>query len=85
MPPRPWWLGALNFVVLQWFGVRLARVMKRVPIAEDHVGAALERLGAITREERDHRWIRVGWKWLRWVLPLTGWRSDYVWISRRFR
>lgn len=31
----------------------------------------------------EYRFITVGWTWLRWVWPLTGWWSDYRWIARR--
>lgn len=61
------WLGYLNFVVLQWFGMRLARVMQQD--FEPHLGTCKP--------------YQVGWKLLRWVWPLTGWWSDYRWIARR--
>ncbi len=78
----PWWLGALNFLVLQWFGVRLARVVERRPIPNDIVGAYLFATGAIAREEYMGRAVAVGWDWVRWLWPLTGWWSRYRWISR---
>lgn len=60
----------LNFLVLQWFGVRLAAVVRKEFVGT-HFGARLY---------RDHH---EGWKLLRWVWPLTGWWSDYRWIARR--
>lgn len=48
------WFGWLNFLILQWFGVRLAR------IADGADGRTL------------------GWTWLRWVMPLSGWWFPYV-------
>jgi len=63
-------LGILNFLVLQWFGVRLARTIE---IEVDP--AAVGRVGRVHRV--------VGWSLLRWVWPLTGWWSDYRWIARR--
>lgn len=59
-------LGQLNFFVLQWFGVRLARV--RVGHSDGQGGT---------------RMVTVNHCWLRWIWPLTGWWSDYVWIARR--
>lgn len=53
-------LFALNFLVLQWFGIRLARIV-----------------------ELRRRPVTVGWLVVRWLWPLTGWWSDYRWISRR--
>lgn len=44
------------------------------------------RLARVTRVivGAESAWIvPVGWKWLRWVWPLTGWWSDYRWIARR--
>lgn len=76
-------LGALNFLVLQWFGLRLARVYKRVPLREDLLGASLEMLGVIVRDERPHRLVPIGWSIVRWAWPLTGWWSPYRWIAKR--
>lgn len=76
-------LGALNFLLLQWFGVRLARVYQRVPVQEDLVGMSLEAFGIITREQRPHRLIPIGWSVMRFVWPLTGWWSPYRWIWKR--
>jgi len=66
------WLGILNFVVLQWFGVRLARVVPIVLNFGEHNDG---RIG--TAVDRSH------WRLLRWIWPLTGWWSDYRWIARR--
>jgi hypothetical protein len=63
-------LGLLNFVVLQWFGVRLARVTEQRPIPGDIVGAWLVAQGDITEEQYLCRAVTVGWTWLRWVWSL---------------
>jgi hypothetical protein len=70
-------LGLLNFVLLQWFGVRLARVYHLA-------GARIRPLdipsGSVELEPIvTHR----SWRVLRWIWPLTGWWSDYRWIARR--
>lgn len=79
------WLGLLNFLVLQWFGLRLARVcrVERYFSRGDVVGPLLLRMGWISRDDMLKRHVTVGWKLLRWVWPLTGWWSDYRWIARR--
>lgn len=56
-------LFLLNFLVLQWFGVRLKKTEYRA--------LALRRP------------VRVEWRLLRWIWPLTGWISEYRWIGRR--
>jgi len=86
------WLGLLNFIVLQWFGVRLARE-----------GAALESNAAsrfykgsvicINSDGRTRTYRVVDstetsltlarWRLLRWVWPLTGWWSAYRWIAKK--
>ncbi len=76
-------VGWLNFVVLQWFGMRLARVTEMQPIPGDILGATLVALGDITIEQYRHREVTVGWRWIHWVVPLTGWWSPYRWIARR--
>lgn len=73
-------LYLLNFLVLQWFGVRLARVVEWRPVALFDVGT---RNGDYAYSRSEMRRITVGWTWLRWVWPLTGWWSDYRWIARR--
>lgn len=64
-------LGLLNFLVLQWFGVRMARTTcpncVRITV---HVWAY---------RCPHHRRLTL----LRWIVPLTGWWSDYWWIARR--
>lgn len=75
-------LGLLNFLVLQWFGVRLARrtVTEQYVVEPDVAtmnatwGYAMPR--RLTREVQR-------WTLLRWVWPLTGWWSEYRWIARR--
>jgi hypothetical protein len=58
------WVGYLNFFLLQWFFVRLARVhevhqnTKNIYMLKDQ-----------------------GWKFLRWIVPLTGWWNDYKYIG----
>lgn len=69
-------LGLLNFLVLQWFGVRLARCMRIQGGYDFEVCNPLDH--RVTAER-----IPVGWTWLRWVWPLTGWWSDYRFIVRR--
>jgi len=68
------WLGVLNFAVLQWFGVRLARVTEQ---RTRFVGT-----GTFLIAEVELVRVTVGWKLLRWIWPLTGWWSDYRWIAR---
>jgi hypothetical protein len=80
-------LGLLNFLVLQWFGVRLARGTLTV----SGVGGNLpgDRVvwtscgGSQRCRVRDATTLEW-WTLLRWVWPLTGWWSDYRWIARRW-
>jgi hypothetical protein len=77
-------IGVANFVVLQWFGVRLHR-------AEDHgrvwvlARRSLRSGEMITTDDIDLCSARLVYAWslLRWVWPLTGWLSGYLWISNR--
>ena len=75
-------IGILNFIVLQWFGVRLHR-------AEDHgrvwvlARRSLRSGEMITTDDIDLTSARpvYAWSLLRWVWPLTGWLSDHRWIG----
>lgn len=86
-------LGLLNFLVLQWFGVRLARESGDLLGSFDafRVGDGVY---TTTSDGVRTRWriaakhspdsVRLErWKLLRWIWPLTGWWSDYRWIARR--
>lgn len=70
-PPRWYdgmtWVGWVNFIVLQWFGLRLTRILAG---HKDEPGGTQ----AAART--------IGWATTRWVWPLTGWWSDYRWIRR---
>jgi hypothetical protein len=80
-------LGLLNFLVLQWFGVRLAAGYnprdipgwERDRITDDEVLALGGRWWS--RFAPPHG-VRIRWTWLRWIWPLTGWWSDYRWIKK---
>jgi len=74
-------LGLLNFLLLQWLGIRLQAAFE--------TGDLPRRDGAIVIEtgrwwsRHAPRGVRVSWSLLRWVWPLTGWWSEYRWIARR--
>jgi hypothetical protein len=61
-------LGLLNFVVLQWFGVRLTACCDTAgpDAARGRWWSAAAPTGG-----------RVWWRFTRWVWPLTGWWSSY--------
>lgn len=87
-------LGLLNFLVLQWFGVRLTRWYVDMAGLGLDVYRVGDRVGASTSDGRSHQWrivakdddvharlSRLGIR--RWIWPLTGWWSDFRWIARR--
>lgn len=78
-------LGLLNFVVLQWFGVRLCasfepELVCEVVVQGDFPAAPVGRWWSRFAPPPG---VPVSWSLLRWVWPLTGWWSDYRWIARR--
>lgn len=86
-------LGLLNFIVLQWFGIRLVRRYMDAHglLFEDcRVGY---RVGATYSNGRHEQWRIVAqddgvhvrlmqYGLLRWVWPLTGWWSNFVYLKR---
>lgn len=79
-------LGVFNFLVLQWFGVRLARDLvwaepdgTQVTVCGDDE-RSIDRIAAGVIEQHG---ARSHWALLRWIWPLTGWWSAYRWIARR--
>lgn len=78
------WLGALNFIVLQWFGVRLAKCYENRQrfVRATHLSHLPD--GSISLGYQcDHERVFVGYRLLRWIVPLTGWWSDFRWIGAR--
>lgn len=69
-------LGVLNFLVLQWVGVRAAPSI-------DPATAARGPSSRWWSSNAPARPTPVQWHVLRWVWPLTGWWSPYRWIARR--
>jgi len=72
-------LHVMNFLVLQWFGIRLVR---RVEIDVDFARLAAGeygpgQVGTVTRV--------IGLSTLRWVWPLTGWFGPLRYIVERPR
>ena len=81
-------LGLLNFLVLQWFGVRLCASFDPRSIP----GWTLDRISDEQVASFGGRWwsrfapprgTTIKWGFLRWVWPLTGWWSDFRWFARR--
>lgn len=54
-------LAIFNFLIAQWFFVRLARV------------------GEVYSNDN---FQQTGWSITKWILPLTGWWSDYKYIFK---
>jgi hypothetical protein len=86
-------LGLLNFLVLQWFGVRLCtysctlfaspgacRVGERMNLANTTGHHGTWRVAEIV-SDTEIRVQRYGVQ--HWIWPLTGWWTDYRWIARR--
>jgi hypothetical protein len=88
LPMTP--LGLLNFLVPQWFGVRLARSRLTIShcdlIQTFHRGARIAWSNSSGKSQRCRVRDAHTLEWyslLRWVWPLTGWWSDFRWIARR--
>jgi hypothetical protein len=80
-------LGVFNFLVLQWFGVRLGRALPGNLIPGPYRIADVDSMDAAAAHgfaTGDVVHIRPTGRWslLRWVWPLTGWWSRYRYIHR---
>lgn len=87
-------LGLLNFLVLQWFGIRLCRRYMDASglMFEDfRVG---DRLAQVSSDGHRGQWrivaqhdgvhvVLMQYGLLHWVWPLTGWWSDFVYLNKR--
>lgn len=81
-PKRITWLAVLNFVVLQWFGLRLARVKLPPGVIGYRVTRRVQAGELLTFSDVTGAGRCQWWTLLRWIWPLTGWWSDYRWIRR---
>jgi hypothetical protein len=72
-------LGALNFGVMQWFGVRLACGWSTTYYPAGPTP------GRWWSPNAPPRGVPVIWCLNGWIVPLTGWWSQYRFISRRYR
>jgi hypothetical protein len=73
-------LGLLNFVVLQWFGVRLQASYDDMAKGFDRAnrtGHAGTRPGRWYSRFAPPRGVPITWSLRRWIWPLTGWWSEY--------
>ena len=70
-------LGLLNFVVMQWFGVRLYFGWAKPPVTGS---AQTTPHGRWWSPHAPPRGVGVVWGHDRWIWPLTGWWSRYRWI-----
>jgi hypothetical protein len=91
--PRSW-VGWLNFLVLQWFFVRLARTLPdRLSFVGMRSGDGPIRIAFTGKappgiNSRDDYYVAKDapaqrWKVLRYIVPLTGWWSRFIYIWRR--
>lgn len=79
-------LGLLNFLVLQWLGVRLARCRLAVSHCPFPIGSRIAWTNGNGKSQRCRVVDTNTLQWYtltRWIWPLTGWWSDYRWIARR--
>lgn len=67
-------LGLLNFLVLQWFGVRLRPFHDYALIPKGAKG------GRWWAWYAPPKGVPVMWHLVRWIWPLTGWWSPHRWI-----
>ena len=79
------WLKAINVFILQWFFVRLTRhnemvisefTLKEVSIMPD----GLVNMG-VQGSSNIHQWYSIQY----WVLPCTGWWSDFIYLNKKPR
>jgi hypothetical protein len=72
------WLGYLNFFLLQWVFIRLARYKEINEFQFTEVSLCNEGLSVGGIVEKSKWKFRI----LKWILPLTGWWNDYKYINR---
>jgi hypothetical protein len=73
------WLGFFNYFVLQWFFIRLARVKRVVDYELDHIAFLPDR----EIESSGRAITKTKYKILKWIVPLSGWETDYKYIKIR--
>jgi len=76
-------LGLLNFIVMQWFGVRLEATITTIDLVDVITGETF------SSHARGRWWSRnapregiATWRLIHWIWPLTGWWSTYRYMGR---
>lgn len=76
------WLGLLNIIIFQWFFVRLTKCQEKV--VEEYIIQSFDMMidGSFasrgTGKSTTYQWYSLQY----WILPLTGWKSDFVYLSK---
>ena len=73
------WLGYLNFFILQWFFIRLAKYKEILDYQLEEVSICKHGL-EIGGKCKEFKWK---YRILKWVLPLTGWWNNYKYLGNR--
>jgi len=74
------WLGYINFFILQWFFIRLARYLPS-GYKVDGIDIIEHEDGTYSYSQRAYKYY-LKYKILKWIVPLTGWWSDYKYIGK---
>lgn len=69
---KPWlsWVLCLNFLFMQFFFIRIARICEHVKNGN--------REGEIILAQ-------TTWRILKWIVPFTGWWSKYIYLNKKKR
>lgn len=73
------WLGCLNFFILQWFFIRLARIEEIIDFELTHINIMPENKIGIGGSAKSKNKYKI----IKWILPLTGWKNDFIYLNKK--
>ena len=71
------WSGILNFLILQWFFVRLVKIKIVTEFGVQYFSMCDNKISPCGYGE-----IKKKYKWLLGVTPLTGWWGNYKYVRK---
>jgi hypothetical protein len=79
------WLGFLNFFLFQWFFIRLTycktKVIEDFTLTEISLTMGGYAVGGYSKKTHTYYWYSIQ----KWILPLTGWYGNFVYLNKRKR
>ncbi len=76
------WLYLLNVLLLQWFFIRLTKCIDNEIVEMNMTSISLMPDGGMSAGGTVKRQKVMWWAIQYWIIPLTGWRSNFIFVGK---